>query len=93
MVATCIQKIMQNMICVTGVYTREMINIFCESLSDLVKNCNIGIYSDTMQDDTSHWAWPVHTTFSDLGLISRSQQHQKVLTEHFVLLSSWNFVG
>ena len=35
------------MICVTGVYLREIINIFfVGQVSGLVKNINIGIYSD-----------------------------------------------
>ena len=37
------------MICVTGVYLREIINIFfVGQVSGLVKNINIGIYSDTI---------------------------------------------
>ena len=48
-VATYIKEIMQNMICVTGVYSREIIDIFfIGQVSGLVKNFNIGIYSDTI---------------------------------------------
>ena len=48
MVATYIKKIMHNIICVTGVYSRGIINMFfmCQ-VTGLVRNFNIGIYSDT----------------------------------------------
>ena len=43
------KKIMHNMICVTGVFSREIINmLFDGQLSGLVKNFDTGIYSDTI---------------------------------------------
>ena len=42
------ETIMHNMICVTGVYSREVVNmVFVSQVSELVENFNIGIYSDT----------------------------------------------
>ena len=43
------KKIVFSMICVTGVYSREIINMFLVGpVSGLVKNFNSGIYSDTI---------------------------------------------
>ena len=40
---------MHNMMCVTGVHSRELIGMFFVSqVSGLVENCNIGVYSDTI---------------------------------------------
>ena len=49
MAATYIKKIMHNMICVTDMYSREIIGMFTVSQeSGLVKDFDIGIYSDTL---------------------------------------------
>ena len=40
----------------------------------------------TLHDGSTHKALPIHTTFSDLDCISRSQQCQTVLTENFMFL-------
>ena len=40
-----------------------------------------------MLDGTTHWALPVHSTFSDLDHISRSQQCQTILTENLMYWS------
>ena len=49
MVATYVQKIMYNMICVTGVYSREVINIFfVGKVCGPVEKFNFGIFSDTI---------------------------------------------
>ena len=37
---------------------------------------------------STHWALPIHATFSDLDNIWRSQQCQKVLTEFFMFVSN-----
>ena len=43
------KKIMHNIICVTGVYSREIISMFLVGqMSWHVKNFNIGIFSDTI---------------------------------------------
>ena len=49
MVATHIEMIKQSMLCVTGVYSRKIINIFSRvgQMSGLVKNFHFGISSDT----------------------------------------------
>ena len=44
MVAAYIKQIMHNMICVTGMYSREIVGY----VSGLVKNLNIGVCSDTI---------------------------------------------
>ena len=47
MFATYIQKIVQNMICATGVYSREIISMFLvDQVSGLVENFNVGILAD-----------------------------------------------
>ena len=46
-----------------------------------------------MQDGTTHWALPVHTTSTDPDHISRSQQCQTNLTKYIFVRFSWNFVG
>ena len=61
-------------------------------VSGLVENVNIWI-SDTinvitLHDGTTQGALPFHYTFSDLDLISKSQQCQAILTESFVFLSN-----
>ena len=49
MVATHIKKIKHSMLFVTGVYSREIINMpFVGQVFGLVKNFNIGICSDTV---------------------------------------------
>ena len=53
--------------------------------------CNfLGCYKydkcQTLHDGSIHWAFPIHTTFSDLDCISGSQQCQTVLIEHFKFL-------
>ena len=45
----------------------------------------------TLHSGSTHWALPLHTTFSDLGCISRSQQIQTVSTDNSVFLSSFEF--
>ena len=47
-----------------------------------------------LSDFTPCWVLPIHTTFSDLEYISRSQQWPTVLTKNFMFLSnlSWKFV-
>ena len=75
------------MLCVTGVCLREIINFFFVSrVSGLVENCNIGIYSGTinvininLHNGTTHSALPVHTAFSDFDHISRSQHDEQFL--------------
>ena len=44
-------------------------------------------HCQTLHEDTSHRALPVHTTYSDLDHVSWSQQCQTVLTENFIILS------
>ena len=69
---------------------------FVKQMSGLVRNINIGIYSDTINCDecqtvhngTTHGGLAVHTTFTDPDHISWSQQCWAVLTENFVFLSS-----
>ena len=85
---------MHNMICVT---------LVC--IPRLVKNVKIVIYSDTVNVihvklcmilySTTHWAYPVHNSFSDLGYISRLQQCWNSFNREFCFLIklSWNFVG
>ena len=44
----------------------------------------------------THWALPVHTTFSDRDHTSLSQQCQTVLTETYIhvrIRLSWDFIG
>ena len=41
-----------------------------------------------MDGGTTHWGLPVDYTFSDLDIISRSQQCQTVLTENCMFLSN-----
>ena len=41
----------------------------------------------TLHDGSTHWALPAHAIFSDLDSISRSQQCQTALTEHFMFQS------
>ena len=49
MVATYIKKFMHSMICVTGLYSREMINMFfIGQVCWHVKSFKIEIYSDTI---------------------------------------------
>ena len=49
MFATYVKKVMHNTICVTGVYSRKIINMFLVSqASGLVENFNTGIFSDTI---------------------------------------------
>ena len=49
MVATYIKKLMHTMICDSGVWSREIINMyFVNQMSGLVRNFNIVIYSDTI---------------------------------------------
>ena len=62
------------------------------------KRCNLlGHYNydihQTLHDGSTHWALLIHTTFSDLDCISRSQHCQTVLTAEFYVLIwlSWNF--
>ena len=64
-------------------------------LSVCGKNVNVAIFSgavnflgrckydkcQTLRDGSTHLALPIHTTFSDLDCISRSQQCQTVLPE------------
>ena len=84
MVATHVKKIMHNMICVTGMCSVKMINLFFVSqMSLLVGNFNSGIYSDTIKNThdkcqtlhgcATHSALLFHTTFSDLHHVSRSK--------------------
>ena len=48
MVATDIKKIMHYLNCLTGVYSKEIVNTFFVSqMSGLVENVNTEIYSDT----------------------------------------------
>ena len=48
MVATCIKNIMHIMICVTGAYSRAIMNMFfIGQVSGLVEDFNIRISSDT----------------------------------------------
>ena len=49
MVATYNYKTMHTVICVTGMYSREMVNMFfVGQVSQLVRSFNIGIFSDTI---------------------------------------------
>ena len=49
MFATYVKKVMHNTICVTGVYSRKIINMFLVSqASGLVENFNTGIFSDIL---------------------------------------------
>ena len=49
MIAPYIKNIMRNMICVTGMYSREIITMFLVGqVLGLVENFNIGICSDTI---------------------------------------------
>ena len=57
------------------------------------KNFNITTFLDAMNMGnvklcSIHRALPIHTTFSDLDCISRSQQCQKVLIENVIFLSN-----
>ena len=85
MVVRDIEKIVHNiLLCDCSVYLREIINMFLVSwVSGCVKYMNIELCMMVLL-----WALAVHTTFSDLGHISRSQQCWAVLTEQFVFLSS-----
>ena len=76
-------------------------NVFCRPSVQVCWKLWYGIYSDTinvicqtLRNGTSHWALPVHTTWSDLEHISRWPQCWTVLTEFFFLLNltqiSWN---
>ena len=51
MVDIYIKKIMHNMICVTGVYSREVVNIFFDGqVFRLVENFNTGSYRHHKRD-------------------------------------------
>ena len=58
-------------------------------------NFSVAIFSDTMNvkkcqtlyDGSTHGALPVHTFFSDLKHISRPQECQSILIEHFMFSS------
>ena len=90
MVTTYINKIMHNLICVTDVYSSDIIKMFFISqVSGFVKNFNTVIYSDTINVITVTLCIMVLLSelylfislSSDLDHISRSQQCQSVLTE------------
>ena len=50
MIVTYIKKTKYSMLCVTGVYSRKIINMFFVGhVSGLVENFYIGIYSDTIK--------------------------------------------
>ena len=55
---------------------------------DFLRHYNYCNKCQALHDDTTHWALPVHTTFSDLCLTSRAQQYRAVLTENSVFLSN-----
>ena len=58
MLEAYIKKIIQSVSCVTGVYSREIINmIFISQESGLIKNFNIGKYSDTINMIMPNFAW------------------------------------
>ena len=46
--ATYIEKIMHNIICVTGAHSREIITFFISQVSGLVKNFNTRVYAHTI---------------------------------------------
>ena len=85
------------MICVTGVYSREIINMFFISqVCGLVENFNIKVYLlryhkhdkyQTLHDGTTPGALPVHTTFNDLDHISRPLQCRNCFNWKFCVLS------
>ena len=100
MVATHIKKIMHNMICMTDVYSREIINMFfindlaCWKLkhSDLLKHHKYDT-CEAFHASTTHWTVSVHTTFSDLYDISRSQYNSFNWKLCVLIQLRWNFVG
>ena len=64
----------------SDVYSRKIIMFFISQVSGLVKNFNVGIYSDTIYVINVKLcmvvllrALPAQNTFSDLGHISKSQ--------------------
>ena len=84
------------------VYSREIMNMFLVGqVSGLVRNLKLEIYLDTIYvinvknllNGTTHWALSAHTSFTDLGHISRSQQCWTVLIENFVFFTFTDIQG
>ena len=48
MVVTCIEKIAHNMICVTGMYSKEIIKMFLSVSVRTCQNFKVGIFSDAV---------------------------------------------
>ena len=46
----------------------------------------------TFHDGSIHWALSIHTAFSVLDCISKSQQCETFLSENVLIRLSWNFV-
>ena len=82
MVAAYIKKFMHNMKCMTGVCSREIIDMFLVGqVPWLVRNFSIGIFSDTINViNVKLCIMILHTelclfiTLSGIDIISRSQQ-------------------
>ena len=97
MVATYIKKILHDMFCVTLVCIqgRWLAQLFHQSsvwACRKLQHCDLLRHRkydkcQTLHDGTTCSALLVHTTFSDLDHISKSQQCETVLTENFVFLS------
>ena len=92
MVATYIKKIMHNMICATlSVYSREIIQMFLVGqLFRLVKNFNIGIFSDNIYDkyQTFYDGSPRGLTFTWWGCHGLCLRHKLNELAHSFLLCS-----
>ena len=82
-------------LCDSCVYSREIINMFSVSqVSRLVKNCNIEIFSDTINVISVKLCMMILLVelyllipFNVLDLISRLQHCRAVLSEHFLFIS------
>ena len=73
-----------------------IVSVWCTVLGLACDCCCCLAVVVPLHDGTAHWALPDHYTFSDLDIISRSQQCQTVLTENwkYVLIHfSTIFVG